>query len=91
MNEIRFIISAISPLIPIIVNNQRAIAIIKINISNRYTKYINISYYYFREYIEQDIMDPYYISTSEILADDFIKALNRLKFATFATSINMHG
>jgi hypothetical protein len=64
---------------------------VKIDISNRRTKYINIRYYYFREYIEQNIINPYYISTSEMLTDGFIKALDRLKFATFATSIGMHG
>jgi hypothetical protein len=56
---------------------------------NRRTKYINIRYHYFRECTEQGIINPYYIPTSEILADDFIKALGRLKFTTFATSIGM--
>jgi hypothetical protein len=78
------------PPIPIAVNNQEIIAIIKINIPSRRTKYINIRYYYFREYIKQNIIDSYYIFTNEILADDFTKTLNRLKFATFATSIDMH-
>jgi hypothetical protein len=89
MNEIEFIISIILPPIPIIIDNQKAIAIIKIDVSSRRTKYINIRYHYFREYIKQDIVNPYYISTSEILADSFIKALNYLKFITFATSIGM--
>jgi hypothetical protein len=57
------------------------------NISSRRTKHINIRYHHFREYIEQDIIDPYYISTSEMLTDGFTKALGRLKFGTFATSI----
>jgi hypothetical protein len=91
MNEIGFIISAISSLIPIAVDNQEVIAIIKIDISNRRTRYINIRYHYFREYIKQDIIDFYYVFTSEMLADGFIKALDCLKFATFATSIGMHG
>jgi hypothetical protein len=60
------------------------------DVLNRRTKYINIKYYYFREYTEQNIIDFYYISTSEILTDSFIKALDRLKFVTFATSIGMH-
>jgi hypothetical protein len=79
------------PLISIAVDNQKIIAIIKIDILNRCTKYINIRYYYFREYIEQGIVNPYYIPTSEMLIDDFTKSLNRLKFAMFATSISMHG
>jgi hypothetical protein len=89
MNEVELIISAMPPPIPIAVNNQGAIVIIKMDAPNRRTKYINIRYYHFREYIKQDIINPYYISTSEILADGFIKALDRLKFTTFATSIGM--
>jgi hypothetical protein len=58
---------------------------------SRRTKYINIRYHYFREYIEQGIFDPYYIFTSEMLVDNFIKALDRLKFVTFATFIGIHG
>jgi hypothetical protein len=73
------------------VDNQEIIAIIKIGTFNRRTKYINIRYYYFREYIKQNIIDSYYIPISEILADEFIKALGRLKFTTFATSIGMQG
>jgi hypothetical protein len=91
INEIKFIISAIPPSILMAVDNQGIISIIKMGASNRRTKYINIRYYYFREYIKQDIIDLYYIPTSEILANNFIKALSRLKFATFATSIGMHG
>ena len=89
MDEIEFIILIISPPIPIVIDNQETIAIIKINVSNRRTKYINIRYYHFREYTEQDIIDSYYVPTSEMLADGFIKALGRLKFTIFTTSIGM--
>jgi hypothetical protein len=57
--------------------------------SSRRTRYINIRYHYFREYIKQNIVNPYYVPTSEMLADGFIKALNYLKFTKFATSIGM--
>jgi hypothetical protein len=89
INEIEFIISIISPPIPIAVDNQEIIAIIKIDTSNRRTKYINIRYYYFREYTKQNIINLYYIPTSEILTDSFTKTLDRLKFTTFATFIDM--
>jgi hypothetical protein len=89
INEIKFIISTIPPPIPIVVNNQGAIAIIKMGAPSRRTRHINIRYHHFREYIEQDIINPYYIPTSEMLADNFIKALGRLKFTTFVTSIDM--
>jgi hypothetical protein len=91
MNKIEFTISIISPPILMAIDNQGIIAIIKMNALSRRTRYINIRYYHFREYIKQDIIDLYYISTSEILVNGFIKALGRLKFATFATSIGMHG
>jgi hypothetical protein len=60
------------------------------NSFSRRTKYINIRYHYFREYIKQNIIDLYYIFTNEILIDEFIKTLDRLKFAIFAISIDMH-
>jgi hypothetical protein len=91
IDGIGFIISAMPPPILMAVDNQKAIAIIKIGAPNRRTKYIIIRYHYFREYIEQNIIDSYYVFTSEMLADNFIKALNCLKFAIFATSIGMHG
>jgi hypothetical protein len=77
------------PLIPMTVDNQGAIAITKIDVSSCRTRYINIRYHHFRECIEQDIVDSYYIFTSEMLADGFTKALDRLKFTTFATFIGM--
>jgi hypothetical protein len=89
MNEIGFIISTIPPPIPMAVDNQGTIAIIKMDVSNRRTRYINIRYYHFREYIKQDIINPYYISTSEMLTDNFTKALDRLKFIIFTTFIGM--
>jgi hypothetical protein len=52
IDEEGFTTSAIFPPILIAVDNQGAIAIIKIGALNRRTRYINIRYYYFREYIE---------------------------------------
>jgi hypothetical protein len=89
MNKIEFITSIMLPPIPMAVDNQGAIAIIKMDIFSRRTRYINIRYYHFREYIKQNIIDPYYVPTSEILIDGFTKTLGRLKFTTFATSIGM--
>jgi hypothetical protein len=89
MNKIGFTISVIPPPIPIIVDNQGVIVIIKIDAFSRRTRYINIRYHYFREYIEQNIIDFYYVSTSEMLADGFTKMLDRLKFTTFAISIDI--
>jgi hypothetical protein len=66
MNEIGFIISAMPPLISMAVDNQKTIAIIKMGVPNRHTKYINIRYYHFRECIKQDIINSYYIFTSDV-------------------------
>ena len=58
---------------------------------NNRTRHINIRYHHFRECAEEGIVDPHYVPIDEILADGFTKALNRLKFNTFAASIGMHG
>ena len=58
---------------------------------NRRTRHIDIKYYYFREYAEQGIVKPQYTSTKEMLADNFIKALDRLKFTSFAAFIGLYG
>jgi hypothetical protein len=91
IDKVEFTTSAIPPPILITINNQRAIVMTKMDAPNRRMRYINIRYHHFREYIEQDIIDLYYISTNEILAENFIKSLNRLNFIMFAISIDMHG
>jgi hypothetical protein len=70
-------------------DNQGAIALAILGSQNRRTRHINVRYYYIRDCIESGTIAPYYTSTSDILADGFIKALDRLKFATFVFSIGM--
>ena len=70
-------------------DNQGVIALATLKSQNRRMRHINIRYHYIRDCIESGIIAPYYTPTSEILADGFTKALDRLKFATFVSSIGM--
>jgi hypothetical protein len=90
-NEIRFTFLFISPSIPLAIDNQGTIALVKMNSLNRRTRHINIRYHHFRECAETGIVNPHYIPVNEMLADNLTKALNRLKFNTFAAFIGMHG
>jgi hypothetical protein len=70
-------------------DNQGAIALVILGSQNRRTRHINVRYHYIRECIESGIIAPHYTPTSKMLADGFTKALDRLKFATFVSSIGM--
>jgi hypothetical protein len=77
------------PPIPMAMDNQGAIALTTLESQNRRTRHINVRYHYIRECIKSGTIAPHYTPTSEMLADRFIKALDRLKFATFVSSIGM--
>jgi hypothetical protein len=77
------------PPMPMAMDNQRAIALAILRSQNRRIRHINVRYHYIRECIESGTIAPHYTPTSEILADGFTKALDRLKFATFVFSIGM--
>jgi hypothetical protein len=70
-------------------DNQGVIALAILGSQNRRTRYINVRYYYIRDCVKSGIIAPYYTPISDILADGFIKALDRLKFAIFVSSIGM--
>jgi hypothetical protein len=72
-----------------VIDNQRAITLAILGSQNRRTRHINVRYHYIRECIKSGIITPHYTPISEILADRFIKALDRLKFAIFVSSIGM--
>jgi hypothetical protein len=74
---------------PMAMDNQGAIALAILRSQNRRTRYINVRYHYIRECIKSGIIAPHYTPISEMLADRFTKALDRLKFATFVSSIGM--
>jgi hypothetical protein len=71
------------------IDNQEAIALVILKSQNRRTRHINVRYHYIRDFIKSGTIMPHYTPTSEMLADGFTKALDRLKFATFVSSIGM--
>jgi hypothetical protein len=71
------------------IDNQEAIALVILKSQNRRTRHINVRYHYIRDSIKSGTIMPHYTPTSEMLADGFTKALDRLKFATFVSSIGM--
>jgi hypothetical protein len=77
------------PPIPMAMDNQGAIALATLGSQNRRTRHINVRYHYIRDCIESGTIAPHYTPTSDMLADGFTKALDRLKFATFVSSIGM--
>jgi hypothetical protein len=77
------------PPILMAMDNQGVIALATLGSQNRRTRHINVRYYYIRDCIESGTISPYYTPTSKMLANGFIKALDRLKFATFVSSIGM--
>jgi hypothetical protein len=70
-------------------DNQGAIALATLRSQNRRTRHINVRYYYIRECIKSGTIAPHYTPINEILADGFTKALDRLKFVTFVSSIGI--
>jgi hypothetical protein len=70
-------------------DNQGAIALIILGNQNRRMRHINVRYHYIRECIKSGTITPHYTPTSEMLADGFTKALDRLKFAIFVSFIGM--
>jgi hypothetical protein len=71
------------------IDNQGAITLVTLGSQNRRTKHINVRYHYIRECIKSGIIAPHYTPTSDMLANRFTKALDRLKFVTFVSSIGM--
>jgi hypothetical protein len=74
---------------PMAMDNQGAIALATLGSQNRRTRHINVRYYYIRECIKSGTITPHYTPISKILADEFTKTLDRLKFAIFVSSIGM--
>jgi hypothetical protein len=77
------------PPISMAIDNQGAIALAILGSQNRRTRHINVRYHFIRDFIESGTITPHYTSTSDMLADGFTKALDRLKFATFVFFIGI--
>jgi hypothetical protein len=72
-----------------VIDNQGAIALATLGSQNRRTRHINVRYHFIRDSIKSGTITPHYTPTNDILADRFTKALDRLKFATFVSSIGI--
>jgi hypothetical protein len=71
------------------IDNQGAIALAILGSQNRRTRHINVRYHFIRDSIESGTITPHYTPISDMLADGFTKALDRLKFATFVSFIGI--
>jgi hypothetical protein len=71
------------------IDNQGAIALATLESQNRRTRHINVRYHFIRDSIKSGIITPHYTSISDMLANRFTKTLDRLKFATFVSSISI--
>jgi hypothetical protein len=77
------------PPILIAMDNQGVIALAILGSQNRRIRHINVRYHYIRDCVKSGTITPHYTPTSDMLADGFIKTLDRLKFAIFVSSISM--
>ena len=70
-------------------NNQKSIDLIKNPIFHAQSKHIQIRYHVIRENVEREKVKIKYQSTDEILADNFIKRLNHIKFSQIIEELNL--
>jgi hypothetical protein len=70
-------------------DNQGAIALTTLRSQNRRMRHINVRYHFIRDSIKSGTITPHYTPTSDMLANGFTKTLDRLKFATFVSSISI--
>jgi hypothetical protein len=71
------------------IDNQGAIALAILGSQNRRTRHINVRYHFIRDSIKSGTITPHYTPISDMLTDGFTKALDRLKFAIFVSSIGI--
>ena len=70
-------------------DNQGALALSKNPLFHSRSKHFDVQYHWIREKVEDSTINPVYISTSEMVADFFTKALPHPKFVYCATSLNL--
>ena len=70
-------------------DNNDAIALIKNRQINERSKHIDIVYYYIRDLQKHGKINVNYISTNEIIADNFTKSLIKQKFHRFLKLMNI--
>ena len=75
--------------IPMAMDNQGAMALAATGSHTKRTRHINVRYHFIRQCVEEGTIAPQYTPTTEMLADGLTKALDRIKFSTFVSSIGM--
>jgi len=64
-------------------NNQGCIALANNPVTHSCAKHIDICYHFIHEHVEQGEVDLHYVSTKDMLADIFTKALPHETFIKF--------
>lgn len=75
--------------ISLYLDNQSAIRLIKNPEFHKRTKHIDVRYHFIREKYEENLFTLEYISTNEMIADVFTKALPAPKFNDFVKKLGM--
>jgi len=70
-------------------DNQSCIALSKNPEFHQRTKHIDIQYYFIRECVLDDKIDLRYLPTEEMLANMFIKPLDRIRFQRLSAAIDL--
>lgn len=75
--------------IPLLVDNQSAIALASSHKTNARTKHIDVRYHFIREKVEDGTIALEYVPTDEQLADVMTKSLGLVKHADFVKSLQL--
>lgn len=75
--------------VPLLIDNQSAIALIKNPEHHERTKHIDVRYHFIRDSYDNAVIDPEYIPTRDQVADTLIKALAREKHQRFLDGLGL--
>jgi len=70
-------------------DNQRFIDLIKNSIFHAQSKHIQVRYHIIKKNVEREKVKIKYHSTDEMLADDFTKRLNHIKFSQMIEELGL--
>ncbi|GJT45335.1 hypothetical protein Tco_0954050 [Tanacetum coccineum] len=75
--------------IPLYYDNRSAIALCCNNVQHFWSKHINIRHHFIREQVEKGVVELYFVTTNNQLADIFTKALLRERFEFLLPRLGM--